>query len=411
MIKILAIDGGGVRGIIPATILEYLERQIQGLERNQDARIADYFDVIAGTSTGGLITAMLTTPNENNRPIKSAEEIMEFYNKDNFEKIFTKNGWFQWHWPFVNWQGPQYKGDGLRELAKELVHDTKISKTLTNVVIPTFDIGRNQPVIFTTVEAKRDMLRDPKIFDACVASAAAPTYFPPYFLKTQKSITVTREFNLVDGGLTANNPTKCAMNYVTEMLSEGYPEFYPNYLMEHYSKDEYFSRIKQIDYSRFLVISLGAGDAKKVKYTVEEATKWSKLNWLKDFTRGTNPLIDFFMEASADMIDWNVEVDFKNTDKLENCRYNYIRIQTDSLSGANATLDNVDQSNLKALKEIGKELLGKKMSRMNLVAGKSEEIVVDKEVTNMAALDWFARVLVAQRQRVQDANAAKVVSC
>ncbi|KAF5201660.1 Patatin-like protein [Thalictrum thalictroides] len=287
MIKILAIDGGGVRGIIPATILEYLERQIQGLEKNKDARIADYFDVIAGTSTGSLITAMLTTPNENNRPIKSAEEILEFYNQENCKKIFTKNGWLQCQWPPINWQGPRYKGDGLRDLAKELTRDTKISKTLTNVVIPTFDIGRNQPLIFTTAEAKRDMLRDPKISDACVASAAAPTFFPPYYLKTQKSITVRREFNLIDGGIAANNPTKCAMNYVTEMLSEGYPEFYPNYLMEHYNEDKYFSRIDPTDYSRFLVISLGTGEAKKVKYTAEEATKWAQLEWLLNW-KGTN---------------------------------------------------------------------------------------------------------------------------
>ncbi|KAF5201659.1 hypothetical protein FRX31_008749, partial [Thalictrum thalictroides] len=75
-----------------------------------------------------------------------------------------------------------------------------------------------------------------------------------------------------------------------------------------------------------------------------------------------------------------------------------------SLSGNTASLDNIDQSNLNDLKEIGKELLGKKMLRMNLLAGKSEEIVADdKEVTNMTALDWFAQVLVAQRHRVQDA--------
>jgi len=78
MITILTVNGGGVRGLIPATILEFLEAKLQELD-GPDVRIADYFDVIAGTSTGGLITAMLAAPNENNRPLFTAEGITKFY--------------------------------------------------------------------------------------------------------------------------------------------------------------------------------------------------------------------------------------------------------------------------------------------------------------------------------------------
>ncbi|KAK8472784.1 hypothetical protein PHAVU_002G299008 [Phaseolus vulgaris] len=59
LVTILSIDGGGIRGIIPATILDFLESQLQELD-GPEARLADYFDVISGTSTGGLVTAMLT---------------------------------------------------------------------------------------------------------------------------------------------------------------------------------------------------------------------------------------------------------------------------------------------------------------------------------------------------------------
>nr|GEZ90639.1 patatin-like protein 2 [Tanacetum cinerariifolium] len=71
LITILSIDGGGVRGIIPSVILEFLETELQKLD-GEDARLADYFDVIAGTSTGGLVTSMLTTPDEEGHPIFAA---------------------------------------------------------------------------------------------------------------------------------------------------------------------------------------------------------------------------------------------------------------------------------------------------------------------------------------------------
>ncbi|PKI57350.1 hypothetical protein CRG98_022195 [Punica granatum] len=89
LITVLSIDGGGIRGVIPATILSFLESELQKLD-GEEARIADYFDVIAGTSTGGLITAMLTSPDEKNRPMFAAKDIKEFYLK-NCPKIFPQD--------------------------------------------------------------------------------------------------------------------------------------------------------------------------------------------------------------------------------------------------------------------------------------------------------------------------------
>nr|XP_034896820.1 patatin-like protein 2 [Populus alba] len=84
-ITVLSIDGGGIRGIIPGTILAFLESELQ----TQD--FADYFDVISGTSTGGLVTAMLATPNEQNRPLFAAKDINDFY-LENCPKIFPQDG-------------------------------------------------------------------------------------------------------------------------------------------------------------------------------------------------------------------------------------------------------------------------------------------------------------------------------
>ncbi|KAI7736443.1 hypothetical protein M8C21_018301, partial [Ambrosia artemisiifolia] len=117
LITILSIDGGGVRGIIPGVILEFLETELQALD-GENARLADYFDVIAGTSTGGIVTAMLTTPNEEGRPVFSAKDVKDFYRK-HCPKIFP--------------------------------HD-RVGEALTNVVITSFDIKLMQPVIFSSYE-------------------------------------------------------------------------------------------------------------------------------------------------------------------------------------------------------------------------------------------------------------------
>ncbi|PWA67743.1 patatin-like protein 2 [Artemisia annua] len=97
LIKVLSIDGGGIKGLIPAIILDFLETELQNLD-GPEARIIDYFDIIAGTSKGGLITTMLTAPDDNvpndkdtkKRPLFKAKEIKEFYLK-NCPKICPQN--------------------------------------------------------------------------------------------------------------------------------------------------------------------------------------------------------------------------------------------------------------------------------------------------------------------------------
>ena len=63
-VRILSLDGGGMRGIIPATVLEYVENKIIEITKNKNARLADYFDLVAGTSTGGILSAFYLTPSK-----------------------------------------------------------------------------------------------------------------------------------------------------------------------------------------------------------------------------------------------------------------------------------------------------------------------------------------------------------
>ncbi|XP_019156574.1 PREDICTED: patatin-like protein 2 [Ipomoea nil] len=374
LVTVLSIDGGGIRGIIPAVILDYLESQLQELD-GEDARLADYFDVISGTSTGGLVTAMLTAPDQNGRPLYAAKDIKPFY-LNNCPKIFSqKGGWFGKTWKLIGSVfGPKYNGKYLHSLVKEELKEIRLKDTLTNVVIPTFDIKSLQPVIFSTYEAKRCPKMDPYLSDICIGTSAAPTYLPAHHFQIEDPKQETEpptEYNLIDGGVAANNPTLVAITQVTKQIFDKNPDF---------------SFIKPTDFDRFLVISLGTGAAKNEKmYDSIHAAKWGILSWL--FHKSSTPLIDAFSQASADMVDLHNSVVFQALHSEDS----YLRIQDDSLDGTVSSVDIATQENLKKLVETGENLLKKPVSRVNLGTGVSEPVA--NSGTNQDALKRFAKLL------------------
>ncbi|KAH0684009.1 hypothetical protein KY289_021761 [Solanum tuberosum] len=371
LITVLSIDGGGIRGIIPATILSFLESQLQELD-GSDARLADYFDVMAGTSTGGLVTAMLTAPDENNRPLYAAKDITPFY-LENCPKIFPqKSGLFT---PIRNIVqtliGSKYDGKYLHEVVKEKLKDTRLSNTITNVVIPTFDIKKLQPTIFSTYETKRAACYDAKLSDICIGTSAAPTYLPAHYFKVEDGKDNVREHHLIDGGVAANNPGLIAISEVSKEIFKNNPDFYP---------------IKPMEYGRFLVISLGTGAAKyEQKYNSSMAAKWGIVEWL--LHKGSNPLIEVFTQSSADMVDYHNSVVFQALRSEDS----YLRIQEDELSGTEASVDVATKENLERLVEIGENLLKKPLSRINLETGLTEPI--PKGGTNEEALTRYLIII------------------
>ncbi len=92
--RILSIDGGGIRGILPGQILVSLEKILKTLDNNPDAHIADYFDLIAGTSTGGILSCMYLSPDKDrpDRPRFSAQKAVELY-LDRGDEIFDISFW------------------------------------------------------------------------------------------------------------------------------------------------------------------------------------------------------------------------------------------------------------------------------------------------------------------------------
>ncbi|PHT51163.1 Patatin-like protein 2 [Capsicum baccatum] len=203
--------------------------------------------------------------------------------------------------------GPKYDGKYLREIVKEKLKDCRLSNTITNVVIPTFDIKKLQPTIFSTYETKRSDYYDAKLSDVCISTSAAPTILPAHYFEVEDDKGNVREHNLIDGSVAANNPGLVAITEISKEILKKNKDFFP---------------IKPMDYGRFLVISIGTGAAKREQeYNSSLAAKWGIISWL--FHKGSTPLFEIFTQSSADMIDYHNSVVFQALRSEDS----YLRIQ------------------------------------------------------------------------------------
>ncbi|CAO2149731.1 unnamed protein product [Urochloa humidicola] len=280
-------------------------------------------------------------------------------------------------------RGPKYDGVFLHDTIKDLTHDVKIANTVTNIVVPAFDVKYLQPVFFTTYEAKADPLKNAHLSDICISTSAAPTYFPAHFFKTEGPDGKSREFHLVDGGVAENNPTMVAMTMLTKEVLRRNPDF---------NMDKHST-----DYRHYLIISLGTGSSKQAeKYTAHQCAKWGLIQWL--YHGGFTPIIDIFSHASSDMADIHAAVLFQALQ----CEQNYLRIQDDSLTGKMSSVDIATKENMESLVGIGKALLKKQVARVNIDTGVYEP--VGGEGTNEEALARFAEKLSEERKLRQQSQ-------
>eukprot|EP00250_Pteridium_aquilinum_P010981 c19764_g1_i1 orf=207-1379(-) len=365
-VTILSIDGGGIRGVIPATILEFLEEELQILD-GPNVRIADYFDVIAGTSTGGLLGGILSAPDDKGRPLFTAKDAMEFYTKQG-PNIFAKRGI-----PFLTQLlGPKYSPNFLEKALKENLKDLKMKDTLTELLVPTFDIKIMQPTIFSTAEAKQDESKNAYVRDVLRGTSAAPTYFPPYLFHTTTSTGEERAFNLVDGGVGMNNPTHLSIVHSFGQCSN-------------LKNEQSRSQITNYEaYNNLLVLSLGTGKVVR-SYNAVNAAKWGAISWI--LKNGHTPIMDIVSEASVDLVDYNLNMLFSFIQRPEN----YLRIQAFNISADAASIDDISHANLKILRDIGEKLLDMPVTNIKIESG---ELFEERDLgTNKEALIRFSKEL------------------
>ncbi|XP_042059559.1 patatin-like protein 3 [Salvia splendens] len=267
--------------------------------------------------------------------------------------------------------GPKYDGKYLKEMVQALLGNLTISHTLTNLVIPTFNIKRLQPVIFTTNDGKANVSKNALLSDVCLGTSAAPTYLPPHYFETKDTVGQTHTFDLVDGGVAANNPTLLAITQVSKEI-----------LMGRFK----LANMQPMDSTRMLVLSLGTGVGRlEEKYNAKDAAKWGLLRWV--YNDGASPLLDIYGDASSDMVDIHVSTVFQSISNEQN----YLRIQEDGLVGDASSLDVATEKNLQTLVQIGADLLKKPVSRVDLETGRP--VPVRGEGTNGDALARFAKLL------------------
>src|SRR6266852_1875741 len=168
-IKVLAVDGGGIRGIIPAVILA-------GLQKRLSRELWQTFDLIAGTSTGGIIALGLGTACNNGRPY-SPDQLLNLY-LQNGSAIFKKS----WLTVLRQLLFPKYSPDGLQATLTRFFQATEFCTALTPLLVSSYNLQKQLPFFFKShlIAARPDY--NWKVTDIARATSAAPTFFPPFHL-------------------------------------------------------------------------------------------------------------------------------------------------------------------------------------------------------------------------------------
>lgn len=314
-IKILSIDGGGIKGIIPCMILQKIE------ERTKKP-ISALFDVIAGTSTGGILTLGLTVPNQDGKPQYSASDILDLY-KDKGSQIFPTT-------PFEDIKAifrPKFDVRGLERLLESYFGNNQLNDVLTNVFITTYDIHARKPFYFSSRLAKKYPKENFLLKDIGRSTSAAPTYFKPHHINELDAVN-----GMVDGGVFANNPAVLAFTEAKEIFLE---KFSPIKGIDGLEGHDPHVRPNPNDLP-FFMLSLGTGNhTKPLNY--EQAQKWGELKWVV-------PLIDILMQGVSETVAYQMEYIMPPINRLQK-RYHRINptIPDDATDMSDVTPQNIER--------------------------------------------------------------------
>jgi uncharacterized protein len=300
-VKVLSIDGGGIRGLIPALVLAEIERRT-------GRRIADMFDLIAGTSTGGILATALARRGADDRPLYSAEEVADLYVTEGpkiFDRSLVKT--------VTSLDGlidEKYDDKGLNAALATFLGDARLKDVLTDVLITAYDLHDRFAFFFRSSRARTDETYDFSLAQAARATSAAPTYFEPVEVTDGAG---ARTYALVDGGVFAVNPAMCAH---AEVVGAG----------------------AELE----VLASLGTGSQTK-RFEFDDAKDWGAIEWVR-------PLLDMVFDGVADTVDFEAATLAKDR---------YQRFQA-ALRYSSDALDDASESNLRRLEGDAERLIAER---------------------------------------------------
>ncbi len=311
--KILSIDGGGIRGIIPGQILVEIEQAF-------GVKVADDFDLVAGTSTGGILACafLLEDPDQPNTPKFSAEEVVGLYFKRGeeifdvpfFHKIRSIGGIID----------EKYPAKGIEDALKAYFGEVWLKDLLKPCVITSYDITNRKGHFFGQHKARKDPDYNFKVKDVARATSAAPTYFECEEIKSE----LDSSFTLIDGGVFVNNPSLVA-------YAEGRTLF---------DVDGEEATAKDMK-----ILSIGTGYTRK-SYPYNKARNWGMAEWVK-------PVIDIMMSGAAEVAHYQLDKIYGTIDNPDQ----YLRIDGDLKdTNIDPDMDSATQENMANLKAFGHQL-------------------------------------------------------
>jgi len=343
---ILSIDGGGIRGLIPARILARIEEDLEN-KYGQSIRLAHLFDVMSGTSTGGIITLGLTAPVKEREtdlaPGYPAKKLVELY-KERGAEIFPVGGPAWWE-DLKTLFKDRYDPRPLEKLLDGYFHEHELRETTTRVIIPAHELNTNVTYVFDSKEADVGT-KNYKMKDVARATSAAPTYFSAATIKNKNG----DEKIFVDGGLTLNNPTEIALE-----------------------------KARKNGAKKFFIISLGTGEAPRenlAKLKEKGAASWA------------SPTISLMMSAASKFVDERL-VSEKERAKENGLEVEYLRIQPIINSNVK-DLDTIAPENIKSLEGYADLIFdgheGENSYKCSLLRNKMEERLIERGITPKGTL-------------------------